>query len=101
MRTLGFVPRDDSTVRLSGEDRQVFEEAVKGRRLLQTFGHLHGKQVMDTECSCLNCSQRVRVVLDLNPSLARRVDLSQSGLTLEPGELFAARFGLVNRASIP
>jgi transcription elongation factor Elf1 len=82
------------------ETRDTFEEAVKGRRLLQTFGHLHGKQAMDTEFSCPNCSQSAWVVLDLNPSLARRVGLPQSWLTMEQDEIFASRFDLVSRASI-
>lgn len=62
------------------ETRRVFEEAVKERRLLQTFGHLHGKRSRRAKFHCPKCDALAWILLELNPQIVTLMsEIASSG----------------------
>lgn len=78
------------------DTRKAFEDAIKSRRLLQTFGHLHGKQTAETAFACPNCDARDWIVLDLNPHLHRLVG-AVDWRAMTPEEIHQAKYGAPDR----
>lgn len=59
---------------VDGQTRRRYEEAVKDRRLVQTFGHLHGVQPADRPFRCPACGGASWTVVEFDPVLAAEVE---------------------------
>lgn len=77
--------------------RRAFEDAVEGRRLLQPFGHLLGKQAEDAPFRCPNCNARAWILLDLDPFLKAYVGVEGDWLAMTPQERLDAMYALTDR----